>query len=156
MRAATPTCISPPMPGSSHDQRIADTLRITTVLPGDSVTADLGYEGTGFDIPQKRKHGQKVLEPWQQRFNNALASIRWVTRTSNRPHQKLENTSQRLPITHSHHEAHKTNPHQTILLQKPPNNLHSRKSSNWSAVGFKARTECSQPVAGIQHISDLR
>ncbi|WP_303174024.1 hypothetical protein [Corynebacterium sp.] len=56
--------ISPPTPGRAHDKRIADTLRITTVLPGDYLTADLGYVGTGFGIPQKRKNGQKVLEPW--------------------------------------------------------------------------------------------
>ena len=43
--------ISPPMPGRSHDKRIADKLGITTVLPGDYVTADLGYVGTDFDIP---------------------------------------------------------------------------------------------------------
>ncbi|MHC9880227.1 hypothetical protein ACQX06_06660 [Corynebacterium diphtheriae] len=35
-------------------------------------------------------------------------------------------------------------------------NVHNRKSSNWGAVGFKARTECSQPVTSIHHSSDLR
>lgn len=30
-------------------------------------------------------------------------------------------------------------------------NVHSHKSSNWGAVGFKARTECSQPVTSIHH-----
>lgn len=43
------------MLGRSHGKRIADKLRITTVLPGNYVTADLEYESASFDTSTETK-----------------------------------------------------------------------------------------------------
>jgi len=76
--------VARPVPGSVHDRRaVAETGIEDAVNATDGpVSADLGYVGTGWSVPVKRRPGGRLTDA-EREENRAHASNRWPVERTN-------------------------------------------------------------------------